>query len=169
MNELLLNTGKLLDFQNISQMYQDNITLDNINTSANLGTLTFTSVLSGNKIALSGITNYNLSINVPDVTTAIIGPISLTITRNGDITTGETIYDSFAQYTHRSMLTNNTEYDSGQFIPFEFVDTPPVTLCNSTVTYTLTLSVPSALTTGVGYQLIRNEIYYSFSGAQIQQ
>ncbi|CAG7840551.1 hypothetical protein Z959_12395 [Clostridium novyi B str. ATCC 27606] len=169
MNYLLLNTGKLLDFQTISQMYQDNITLDNTNTSVNLGTLTFNLNSPGNMIALSGIVNYNLSINVPDVTTAVIGPLSLTITRNGDITTGTTVYSSFAQYTNRSMLTNDTEYDSGQFIPFEFVDTPPVTSCDLTVTYTLTLSVPSLLTPGVEYQLIRNEIYYSFSGAEIQQ
>lgn len=169
MNYLLLNTGKLLDFQTISQMYQDNITLDNTNTSVNLGTLTFNLNSPGNMIALSGIVNYNLSINVPDVTTAVIGPLSLTITRNGDITTGTTVYSSFAQYTNRSMLTKWYRIRFWQFIPFEFVDTPPVTSCDLTVTYTLTLSVPSLLTPGVEYQLIRNEIYYSFSGAEIQQ
>lgn len=178
LNNLVLNTGKIVTFEFISNRATDNISLyssgsssSNLNTLAILGTLTFNLKSNTNPVWLNGSFGYDLQISQGYSSTNSIGPLYIAITKNG-VTLDDIIYDMPIQYFLGSSLPTTIPAEGisiNQYGNFDWIDTTINNTCNSKVTYNLIIYIPSIIDVNVSYNLTKNISPITFKAMEIQQ
>ena len=162
-NNLILNTGKVVELKNISATPATTITLNNTTTTVTLGTLTLDLQNINNKVLLSGAIGFRFNAAVGGVALTLPGSLLLTIKSNGN-----DVYK--ARLGEVGLITGiNLGYIGYNTLGFEWMDDPITTsICNSTVVYDFILTVENIGVTET-VTLVSGQDYYSLTASEIQQ